>query len=107
MADLAALGATSPLIFCLLVEADWCLTAGDAEQALALLGLVRAHPAALHNDHDEIERILSRSSLDRAAIERGMKAGTGLDLFEVVTDLLAEAPDAEATTSVTRPGDRT
>ena len=106
MADLAELRATSPLIFCLLVEADWRLTAGDTERALALLGLVRAHPVALNNDHDEIERIVSRTSLDRVVIERGMQAGTGLDLYAVVADLLAEAPDGEATTTVTGPGDR-
>ena len=75
MADLAGLGATSPLIFCLLVEADWRLTAGDTERALALLGLVQAHPVAVRNDHDEIKRIVSRTSLDQIAIERGMTAG--------------------------------
>jgi tetratricopeptide (TPR) repeat protein len=93
MADLAGLGATSPLLFCLLVEADWRLTDGDTERALGLLGLVQAHPVAVRNDHDEIKRIVSRTSLDQTAIERGMAAGAMLHLDEVVTQLLAEPPD--------------
>jgi hypothetical protein len=78
------------LIFCVLVEADWQLTAGATARGLALLGLVRAHPATTRNDHDEIERIVARTSLDRTAIERGMEAGAVLDLDAVVTDLLTE-----------------
>ena len=90
MAALARIGAISPLIFCLLVEADWQLTAGETARGLSLLGLVRAHPAATRNDHDEIERIVARTALDRSEIERGMEAGAALDLETVVADLLAE-----------------
>ena len=92
MADLTRLGAINPLLFCLLVEADWRLTDGDTERGLALLGLVQAQPAASRGEHDEIDRILSRTSLDRIAIERGMAAGATLDLDDVVAELLAEQP---------------
>jgi class 3 adenylate cyclase/tetratricopeptide (TPR) repeat protein len=91
MTDLAGLGAVDALLFCLLVEADVCLTDGDTARGLALLGIVRAHPVATHLDLQEIERILSRTALDPIEIKRGMASKTGLDLDEVVADLVTES----------------
>ena len=102
MATLARLGALSPLIFCVLVEADALLAADEPARALALLGLVHAHPSAGRNDHDEIERILSRASLDALTIERGLAAGAGLDLHQVVAELLAEPAPAPGSDGVVR-----
>ena len=90
IAAAADIGAVHNLVFALLIEADRRLTQGSVDSALQLLGLVRAHSTADHYDGGEIERILSRTPLDKATIAAGMDAGEMLDLDEVVADLLAQ-----------------
>ena len=84
-----ALGAIRVVLFSLIVEADVRLTEGDTDGALALLGLVRTHPALERQDQDEIERILSRVTLDSATADAGLALGAGLDLDLVVDGMLA------------------
>jgi class 3 adenylate cyclase/tetratricopeptide (TPR) repeat protein len=88
--EAASVGATRVMVFALLVEADRRITSGEADRGLSLLGLVRARPAADRADQLEIERILSRVTMEPARIEAGLEAGAALDFDEVVSRLLRE-----------------
>ena len=63
---------------------------GRSREALALLGLVSAHPANRQDHRNEVERVLGVILRDVApdAVAAGLQAGAGLDLDQVVTRLL-------------------
>ena len=88
LAVAVAVGARRYIHFALLLEADRRLTAGDTAGALSLLGLVRTQPAADRDDRIEIDRVLSRAGLDVRTAGDRLAAGAGLDLNDVVADLL-------------------
>jgi class 3 adenylate cyclase/tetratricopeptide (TPR) repeat protein len=90
MADAVTTGQPSIVSLCLSMEADRLLTVGDADRGLAYLGLILAQPYTGAFDRNEIDRVLSRTSLTPDAIERGMAAGAALDFDAVVQELLAE-----------------
>lgn len=92
LATAQAIGTLRLLLFALLVEADVQLTAGAADVALPLLGVVHSHPEADRNDQEEIERIAARAALDEATVDAGLAAGAALDFDEVIAELLAAHP---------------
>ncbi|MFI5166788.1 MAG: ATP-binding protein [Thermoanaerobaculales bacterium] len=62
---------------------------GETSRALALLGLVRAHPANRQDHAVEAERVLAmiRASVPPREVEAGLVAGGGLDLDAIAADL--------------------
>jgi class 3 adenylate cyclase/tetratricopeptide (TPR) repeat protein len=84
-----ASGAQRSLLFCVLLDADRRLTAGD-RRALTLLGLVRAHPAASPDTEREITAIVERTDISPDELDRLLDEGARLDLDETVAGLLAD-----------------
>lgn len=65
------------------------IVAGDNGRGLALIGLVRHHPALEYQMAQEVERIVASAGLDAAATETALAAGAGLSLEAVIDEILA------------------
>jgi class 3 adenylate cyclase/tetratricopeptide (TPR) repeat protein len=63
---------------------------GDTSRALALLGLVKQHPAASYDIQRLVDEALARLRLDPAVVEAGLARGATLVLDTVVAEILAE-----------------
>lgn len=68
--------------------AEVLLKRGETGQGLALLGLARAHPSTPKQKEIGINDALAPLTLDPAAVEAGLTAGTGLALEKVVEEIL-------------------
>ena len=66
---------------------------GDTGRALALLGLVRSHPANRQDHQLEVERVLAAIRVARPGIdvESGLRSGDRLNLDDVVAQVLEDA----------------
>jgi hypothetical protein len=60
---------------------------GQAEQALALLGLARQHPAWSYEHQHGIDTMLAEWGLDPSVVEAGMAKGAELDWDETIREL--------------------
>jgi hypothetical protein len=85
-------GGTPTLLFCVLVEGDRRLSAGDGAGALPLLGFVRSHTASTMDNQEEIARILARVGLTADVLVPVADADADLGAFveQVIRDLRAE-----------------
>lgn len=83
------LGAMPRVLDALLNWAEMEIVAGDKSRGLALIGLIRHHPAHEYQMAQEVERIVGSAGLDAAAVEAALAAGDGLSLEAVVDEILA------------------
>jgi tetratricopeptide (TPR) repeat protein len=63
---------------------------GRTERALALMGLVRHHPAMKSDDQRTLDMMLAQWALDPAVVEAGMARGAELDWDATIQELLKE-----------------
>jgi class 3 adenylate cyclase/tetratricopeptide (TPR) repeat protein len=82
-------GSTDQELFAVIAEADRRASFGDVDEGLALLGLVRSHPAVSTLFLQEIERVVARLGLDTVRVEAGMAAGAGRSLADEIAAILA------------------
>ena len=83
------LGAMPRVLDGLINWAEIDIVAGDNGRGLALIGLVRHHPALEYQMAQEVERIVASAGLDAAATETALAAGAGLSLEAVIDEILA------------------
>lgn len=68
--------------------ADVLVRQGETERALALIGLVRAHPGTPQQKQTGIAEVLAAVEWDAARVDPALAAGTGLDFDTVVQEIL-------------------
>jgi tetratricopeptide (TPR) repeat protein len=92
LAESTAIGALSLALGALARIARLQLRAGYGERAGAWLGLVQHHPATQQETREEIDSILVglREEWSREQLEAALEAGQGLDLDEIVSEVLAK-----------------
>jgi class 3 adenylate cyclase/tetratricopeptide (TPR) repeat protein len=70
------------------VLGELAIAEGDVSRALALFGLIRAHPAADHQHVQWIATALESVDLPLAEVETGLATGAALDFDAVVQEIL-------------------
>jgi predicted ATPase/class 3 adenylate cyclase len=71
------------------VFAELLSAEGETGRSLALLGMVRSHPAADNDLQQMVRDSLQRLPLDAAEVKAGLAAGASLDLDEAITVILS------------------
>jgi tetratricopeptide (TPR) repeat protein len=90
LVEASTVGSIPTEIFAVLCEADRRLTRGDTAGALALMHIVRVHPAFTEEHRVEIERILGRNGLTADGSDQGEPARAGEDFAAAVDRIIAE-----------------
>jgi tetratricopeptide (TPR) repeat protein len=83
-----ALGVMPWALFGILVFGEIAAAENDLGRALALFGLVRAHPAVESQTRKQVDIELSRLGLSTQRAEVGLEAGAALDFDMVVQEIL-------------------
>ena len=86
------IGAAPFTLFALQIIGEIAASEGNLDEALALLGLARAHPAAAHSDIEEIDAIVAEFDLPADRVAAGLAAGALLDLDAVIAEMLDSKP---------------
>jgi hypothetical protein len=63
---------------------------GNISRALALLGLVRQHPAASRDARLQVDEVIAQLHLAPAVVEEGLSRSAALHLDTVVAEILTE-----------------
>jgi tetratricopeptide (TPR) repeat protein len=82
------LGALPVEVVAVTCFADLAYAEGETEQALALLGLARNHPAWTGEDQRNLELTLARWALGASVVEAGLAKGAEQDWDATVQELL-------------------
>lgn len=82
------LGAFSRVVQAVMNFAELAHAEGQTEQALALFGLARRHPAWSSDDRRDLDLTLAEWALDPAVVEAGLAQGAALDWEATLQELL-------------------
>jgi class 3 adenylate cyclase/tetratricopeptide (TPR) repeat protein len=82
------LGATPRVLDGLLNWAEMDITTGDTAGGLALIGLIRHHPAHEYQMEQEVARVIGLAGLDETATTAALVVGERLNLDTVVDEIL-------------------
>jgi class 3 adenylate cyclase/tetratricopeptide (TPR) repeat protein len=83
------LGAQPRVLDAILNWAEILITEGEREKGLALLGLIRDHPAREFQTLQEVERIIDATDMNPEEREAALATGASLNLDVVIEEILA------------------